>query len=121
MNQKQKEYAQGRVNRIKDTKIDAAKQVFTTAGKTLEKPEKYELIADGSVVVKSWTTVDSNYNPKLYDSFDFSEYEKDAVVDQAKLTKRVATIEDAAKHAVDEIMLGDSQEALELIKALELI
>lgn len=116
MNQKQREYAVSRVNVLTAAKVAAIKEKHTTPAVALDFDQKISLIRAGYVLLR-----DNEFNTytRLHEAFDFSSYERPAVVDQGAIDKESAPIQAQARTIKDKIMLGDAEEALQLISQFE--
>ncbi len=119
MNTQQKKYALNRIDGLCSIKLREAQEKFTSKAVTISKEEGYKLIANGKVKIKPYKEIDKQYNPDLYPSFDFSEYEKPSKLDEGKYRPIEKSILDISQKAKDQIMLGDCKEALKLIGELE--
>lgn len=121
MNQNQKKYAMNRIEVLASIKIREAESRFTSKKVEITNEEKYRLIASGKVKIFSYEKVSRNHysSPDLYPSFDFSAYEKPAKLDESKFNPIKEKVSKLATEAKDQIMLGDCEEALKLIKQLE--
>lgn len=115
MNQSQRKYAFERLAALEAAAFKAAVDRHTTKGKTLSHAEKLKLIANSDVALKREATVYTD----LGKAFDFSGEESEPKVDTKKLDTDKRKIETAFNSARDELMLGDSAKAFDLIKKLE--
>lgn len=115
MNQAQRKYAMERLAALEAAALKAATQRHTTVGRILSGAEKLKLIASGDVRLKR----DAWPRQCLADAFDFSDEESESKVDLKKLEADKRKIEAAFHGARDELMLGDSAKAFDLIKKLE--
>jgi len=116
MNQKQ--YALERVDRIATRKIDKLKEKYTRKGKTLTDKERYCLIRDGKVPVRSEKEFDkfSYHQNEVTSVFVFSKYEWAATLNTKEYNPRKDKIIEELQRIQDQIMLGDAAEALGLIQ-----
>lgn len=111
MTKSQQEYALQRIDNIYKDKKSALEEKYGFKGVSLSKQEKFDLVKSGQVSLKS--ELAAPYN--LYDAFDFSNFEREAGFfpeGKVKLDK----LDGERKWLRDEIMLGDSQEALNMLK-----
>lgn len=124
MNQQQKIYAVERIKQVEKIKKSDAHRKFTTRAINLTSEEKYKLISSGKVKVLSYSQCKSQYGRGFHEldsCFDFSKHEEKEKLDIEKYQPICQRIEALAEEARDQIMLGDSQEALKLIRELELL
>lgn len=115
----EKKYAIERVTQICHQKTIVAKGKYVTPKKKLIAEEKYQLISKGKV--KLFPETHSNMSRLEYvdlvDAFDFSAYESDEI-ESDKYQPVVEKINALKQSACDQIMLGDSQEAMRIIQEL---
>jgi len=116
MNQKQRDYSVQRIQALEMAKIAEVKKRFTVSGTNLEFGEKIALIRSGKVKLKPSGL--ESYT-KLLHAFDFSKYERDEKIDEAKADVFIAKIKKEAQVAKDMIMLAGDQEAISAITAFE--
>lgn len=123
MNPQQRKYALNRIEVLERIKIREAENKFTTPEVKVTNEEKYKLIAAGKVKIFPYEKIIRNHYscPDLYPSFDFSAYEKAAVLDKKKFEAIRNEVSDLAQRAKDQIMLGDCNEAIKIIEKLEAI
>lgn len=112
MNKTQMEHAVGRIRQAQRQKEEIIKQEHGWDTVRLSDKEKWSKIKSGEVSMKKSTP--SQYT-RFFDMFDFSKFEKDAGVDKAGEAK-IKQLSKKAEEAIDEIKLGDAQEALEIIR-----
>lgn len=112
MQPKQRDYVISRVNGIAEERISNIKDKFTVS---LTKEQKYQLVKQGKVKLLPLGD-QSAYDGEF--KFDFSEFEKDWK-DNALATMNIARIEHKAREVRDEIMIGDCDKALKLLKQFE--
>lgn len=118
MNATEKKYTIERINQILKRKTHEICGKTTTLGKELSTEDKITMVQKGTV--KPRRVLSKRYGlPSFAELFDFSKYEKVAKVDQGKRTKLLDALDAEARRIRDEIMLGDSKEALKLIAAFE--
>jgi len=116
MSASEKKYAVERIGEVLRVKQAAVYKANEIPAKTLSKKKKYDMIKKGEVPLKPRDS-QNNYG-HLSDFFDFSKHES-----VAKRPERcgvlIDRLEKKAAAARDQIMLGDSAEALRLIQELE--
>lgn len=115
MNQQQRNYAIERISETKKAKIAAVTERFTTQEKKVSSEEKIEMIRRGKVKLNK-TVRNHDY---LVNSFDFSKHESEKKIDHAKADPIIASINEAARKATDNIMLAGDAEALKAIEDFE--
>ena len=116
MNHHQKQYALNRVTEIQKIKLTQAREKYQIKGKRLSVEEELNLIFLGKVKLRDRKEVD--YYTKLSDAFDFTKHETADGFDK-KYDVVYESIITIAQKAKDQIMLGDCNEALKLLKQLE--
>lgn len=122
MNQHQKKYALHRIEGLQAIKLREAEEKFTTKEVKISDEQAYKLIATGKVKIKPYAEIKQRYSsPDLFPSFDFSDHEKVAKLDESKFNPLKESIFLLAQKAKDQIMLGDCEEALKLIDKLDSI
>lgn len=121
MSKSEKDYACQRINGMYHDKKASVIETHTAPGKTLATKQRIELICDSKVPMLPKSKIAEYYNPDLVDCFDFSKHVRDKFVDDDKIEKIMAPIHKQMTKAKDEIMLGDSKEALRLIKEFEAV
>ena len=122
MNQVQRVYIRKRVDGIKAVKSAEARAKFTTPAKTITNQERIHLVRAGKVKLKSDKDIRTGvgaYSCYLNTVFDFSKYETKGSVDQDKLSKYNKKLTAKANEINDSVMLGDAEEALQMIKDFE--
>lgn len=112
MKQDQQRYAMERISKAVDAKIAACKARHMKPGNQPTTQEKLRAIRDGDAALRrhallSW---------KLDDAFDFSELTRPDALDVKPFEREAASIRERAAKIKDEIMLGDSQKAIKLIR-----
>jgi hypothetical protein len=117
MNNEQMKYTKQRAQDIKSQKLQALTAKYTTKAVTFTFDEKLQAIKDGK-----YTTIEG-YKGEKYGA-NWSHYivftdEKPAVTDTEGLNKAKAEINEKFIKLMDELMLGDSEEAINLLKAFE--
>lgn len=117
MNQQQKKYAQNRVSAIYARRQrDLRKSMITPAIK-ISPSERADAIRAGKVKLRPGIKRIGNYDDVI-DVLVF-DGERDEKVDEAKLTKALSELETEFNNVMDELMLGDAEEAIKLIKAFD--
>ena len=120
MNHNQKKYALERIDALKSIKLRDAEVKYTSKEVKLSNEQAYNLIASGKVKLKKFDIVHKGYgSPYLYPSFDFSEHECCSKLDKTNYDPIFKSVCKISQDAKDQIMLGDCEEALKLIKKLE--
>ena len=100
------------IEKIARTKV---KNKFTTPATVLSWDEKRKLIDKSGVKLKTFV---KSYNI-IADAFDFSGYETEEKTDKQKLCAAIKRLDISFQTAKDNLMLGDANEAIELIAKLE--
>jgi hypothetical protein len=123
MNQHQINYTMKRIDELRYSKIKQAELKFIVAAKILSNNEKYELIDSKKVKLKS--KVDFGKQNKFTNDYlsyfyDFSKFENDQYLSKDGETL-IEQIKKLAQESKDQVMLGDCDEALKLIKELEAV
>lgn len=116
MNHHQKTYALKRLTEIQSFKLKEAKEKYEIKEKRLPDNQRIDLIYAGKVKLLPRESV-SDYTD-LADSYDFSKYEIKYGFDK-NYDVVCKSINSIAQQAKDQIMLGDCNEALKLLKQLE--
>ncbi len=116
MNRDQKKYAFERINIAAKEKLNLSKDKYRIEEKRLQDRERIDLIFKGKVSLLPRGEI-HDYTD-LADSYDFSKYEIKGGFAPG-YEKIVSLINETAQKAKDQIMLGDCEEALKLIKELE--
>jgi len=123
MNQTQRKYLAKRITEIELSKIKKIQDKFTTKAKTLLSSEKVSLLKAGKVKINTDEIINeiSKCNSYVYISqfTDFSAYETLFSVDHDAINKATGKIKKEAKRLVDDVILGDANEALEALKSFE--
>lgn len=118
MNQAQRAHATNRLTEIFMKKIKEITKV--TEAQQLTTNDRLGLIRKGKVRLKTEEEIArlwSHRRDEIHNVFDFSEYEweESHTIDKRK----EAAIKKKYQETIDKVMLGDSQEALALIKEFE--
>lgn len=116
MNQTQLKYARERANKIFKEKEVALTNKYTTPAKTLTTDQKLEALKAGDFkIVKS---TKGSYNRMWWNDVDFGE--TFAVIDVEKRDPELAELRKKFEALTDELVLGDNETALQLLKDFEL-
>lgn len=115
MNQTQKNYAIERLNNIVKTKREAIEERHTTPAIRLSDSERFIAFKKGEYTVR--TDVEKRITPYT-DVMSIVRFkaEKPKKIDQKAISTEVKKLEKEAAALRDELMLGDGDKALELIK-----
>lgn len=121
MNQQQKGYLKKRIEGIVREKKSKLQNDCTIKGVTLRNDERLDLVYEGKVKMKPMADVKyKNYGMySIGDIYDFSPFEKKREFDQKRYDEGSRTINIEANKLIDEAMLGDAEEAIEMIKHFE--
>lgn len=113
MNQTQVKYARERAKKIYDLKVKSLTDKFTTPGKNLTNDDKFKALREGNFKITERKT----FGNMWYNYVDFGETfpVTDTEGRNAELKKLTKFYDDL----IDELVLGDNEKALELIKELE--
>ena len=111
MNKTQVQHAVSRIRQAQQDKIDQLYDVYGWEDKYLSVDEKVKLVEEGKVKFKGGI----NQYTRFVDAYDFSKYELKAGISKEG-KKRVDNVISQAEEAIDQIQLGDAQEALDVIK-----
>lgn len=105
------EYANKRIYGLAQSKKEAAKIKFTT-GEPLTKERRATLLRQGKVKLLKGITKINGYDD-VVDVFDFSKFEPK--LDEKRYLKECKSIDAEKLKLSDELMLGDTQRALDII------
>jgi hypothetical protein len=119
MRQPQIKYVIERINNIQEQKVREARAKFTTPEVRLNEAQKYELVVKGKVKLFPLHKITRHGNADWDDAFDFSAFESMEVFDQKKYVPLAQLIDKKAQEARDSVVLGDSSEAMKILKELE--
>ena len=116
----EKNYAIARVSELCRDKIGAVPNPV----KSLSRTDKLELIASGRVKLKTkkeimGLTAHRYGTPDIDDVFNFSKFEVPCEKAKLEYDNKLAEIRRKAQSVKDEIMLGDEQRALKLLREFE--
>lgn len=118
MKWKQKEYALKRIAELQVSKVNEARTKYTVNRKQISDSEKYELIKKAKVFLFPKEKILDSFHNSIERWFDFSAYENDRY-EKAEFKLAEERIHKIARGAKDQIVLGDCEEAMKLIKELE--
>tara|TARA_R110000764_G_scaffold164451_1_gene251525 strand:- start:1356 stop:1712 length:357 start_codon:yes stop_codon:yes gene_type:complete len=116
MTKAQQVYTLQKIKSIIEAKVAETKKAEGWPRITLYNEAKHALIVSGEVKLKKLKDITLGYHQGNY--FDFSKHEQEAGI-SAKGQKRLDQLGAIQVQAEDEIMLGDSQEALALLETLK--
>jgi uncharacterized protein YaaR (DUF327 family) len=116
MNNEQMKYIKQRASEIKSQKLNEIKEKFTDKGVSLTLEQKLQALKDGKFTVTPTDNI--KYGMSWYNFVSFNG-EKSGKIDTEGLNKAKAEINQKFTKLMDELMLGDSEEALRLLKAFE--
>ena len=116
MTQTQVKYARQRAEAIYQDKVKALEAKYTTKGVSLTSKERLNALVDGDFEVKEPADYQSAH--QWYHQVVFTA-EKPGVFDRDSYNKDVADLKVKLTKLTDELVLGDNQEALKLLKAFE--
>lgn len=117
MNQAQLKYARTRAEKIYAEKVKEVSAEFVTPAVHFKAPEIQKAIAQGRFRLRTLTP---NYSNSLYlrDILEFPE-ECPAVVDTKGQIEALGELKKEYNNLMDELMLGDNEQALAMLKAFE--
>lgn len=114
MNQKEKQYAMDRIDQIAAQKVKAIEAKYTKEGVSLTSVERLTAIKNGEFKVRPDINGVSAYT-EAEDVFIFTA-EKAPQRDDVKINAENAKVKAEATRIKDQLMLGDSEQALQLIE-----
>lgn len=120
MNREQVKYMRERIAVIVKNKILAIEQATKLPKSCLTIEEKFKQIKDGTSTLKPMTNF--NCYTKLHEAYTYKDDAKlSASYDSAKKSKEkeIAKIHNEEKILIDEIMLGDAEQALIKLREFE--
>ena len=117
MNQKQREYAIGRVNKIVEARSRAISEKFSKETRLLSDKEKADLLRTGAVKLRDDVNEICNYTDVVR-AFDFAPFE-DREKHLPGYEEALAALQAEGRRVTDQIMLGDSEAAVALLTAFE--
>lgn len=119
MSKTQSDYAVQRLKSAHEKRIQAVKAAHLTPGKTLTFDEKWALVCNGDAPVRTCYETSSPARYKEWHNvFEFSGFEsEDRMSDEGE--RLLADVAQQYRAAMDELMLGDAEGALEAIRAFE--
>jgi len=116
MTKAQQSYALGKITTLIQAKVQETKDTEGWPRVRLSPRTKSQMIIDGKVKLKKDLS-DVSLHSSVYACFDFSKHEKDSGVSKKGQT-RIDLLLAAQEKANDEVMLGDSAEALILLETI---
>jgi len=122
MNQQQKNYACDRIRAMRDRAKTSIRRKCTTPSIKLTQSQQVDLVLSGSVTINKKVLREgrSGYRTLyLSEIFNFSAHEKEQVFDEKQYERLYGPVKESAQKALDEIMLGDSEVALNKIRDFE--
>ena len=120
MNQQQKSYVMKRMNEIKSEKEEIIRKENSTEEKRLKAREKFNLIKNNMVEFNKEEDINFNYySISMDDIYDFSSFEIKESFNREKYNEQINVLNKKFKQTCDELMIGDSDKAIELIKEFE--
>ena len=124
MNHHEKKYARKRLEDAKREMLVKVNNRHSKEGKSLSNKEKYDLIKLGKAKLfpKSIFLVKSNEGYRsdtVSNLYDFSKFEWSPKNDSESIKKDREKIESEFTRVLDELMLGDCDQALSMIKDFE--
>lgn len=118
LNQAQRNHAVERIKSMTEAKLDEVRKAHTTPSVNLTADKKIALIITKRVKLRT----DIKWGETLYDRpyslFDFSKYEKPAVLSPVG-KKKIEQIKKDSQLAIDKIMLAGATEALAVLASFE--
>jgi len=117
MTKAQQSYALSKISTLIQGKVQETKDTEGWPRKSLTYSERHAFIVSGKVKLKKdLSKCGTSSNVAAY--FDFSKYEKEAGMSKKGQT-RIDLLLAAQEKATDEVMLGDSAEALALLESIK--
>jgi hypothetical protein len=113
MTKAQTEYAMSRLDAEYKKRKMAIAEAHSTPEKKLSLSEKWEMVRNGSVLPQAQTPHSSSASWTML--FDWTPFERAAEM-SPEGKRALADLSETYRRAQDEIMLGDAQEALELLR-----
>lgn len=119
MTKTQSEYAVKRLTSARDRRVADVRADHVQPGVTLTQDQKWELIREGRVQPSAkYMDHTPRYSIGWADVFDFSPFETEEMISSAG-AELLAQIKLDYSAAMDELILGDAEGALEAIRAFE--
>lgn len=118
MNQFKTSYVLNRLKQLEHEKLNVLEKKLLKPAKELTDEERFKLLKAGKVKLQKDRTKVSEYDD-IRRVFDFSPFEWEESHDDKTYDKKRLEISQSAQKVRDEIVLGDEQEALELLKKFE--
>jgi len=116
MNQQQLKYAKQRVDDLYSAKKTALRNKFTIPGVCLTEDEKLEALRKGEYEV---TPAIQGYGDRSWHYRIHFPQERPTVVDKVAVDAAEKELKATYRKLMDELMLGDNEQALQLIKEFE--
>jgi len=114
MNQQQRNYTMKRVSEIEKRKIEEARNSATTEGIVLSGKAKLQALKEGKFTIN-----ELDNKPYIwYTCVEFDDEIKRSV-DKDKQQKLISKVQKEATRIRDELMIGDCEEALSMLKDFE--
>lgn len=117
MNQQQRKYAKERVSGLTQQKINEIKQRFVTKGSSLTDTDRLKEFKKGNFKVSADVKYIDHYT-RVTNLITFTNDVPDEF-DKEGYDKAVETIRTRSNVVLDEIMLGDAEEAYRLIQSFK--
>lgn len=118
MNQSQRQYLVNRIGSIVATKRRKIAKKFTKKGSVDTEKQKWALVLAGKVKPKRSPDFNRYGSTNFENLYDFSRYED--FVDEKKIDAALVKLEAKATEVKDKAMLGDCEQAVVLLKELEM-
>lgn len=119
MNQQQIKYARQRLEKIFSEKRKSIESACTVEANTLSYQGRLDALKAGRfTVVKHDYAYQAGYADRIDQYIKFTD-ETPKNFDKVSYDKAIKTLTDKYEKALDELILGDNQEALEMIKQFE--
>lgn len=112
MNHAQRKYALGRIDLIENDLISKVRAKHTVEGKSPSLEERWKLVHEGKVTLKNPNEVHVRY------AFDFSEFEYPPRLTEVG-HELISKVKKETEKTRDLVMLGDAQEALQMLETLQ--
>ena len=113
MRQDQIKYARERITAVREARLDEAKNRCTVAQTVLSDSQKIRAIRDGEAYLKSSVKASDTIGT----AFNFTNVTKVATLDGDAYKKLADPIRKKAAEALDQLILGNGEDALKLINA----
>ena len=122
MDREQLKYARQRANEIYSTKLNSLNEQFYSPGKTLTSQEKLEALKAGKFTVSDIPVTQRRrdyYGDPSWTNYVVFTDETEATTDAEGLKKAQTDLRTKFNKMMDELMLGDNDEALKLLREFE--